>query len=89
MKERRRKMLSNQAKIESLLFISGNEGITLTELSQITGILKPALHEQLDKLADKYKQDRSSSLQLIHAEERYKLVTKPALAELVKKFLVG
>ena len=42
-------MLSNQAKIESLLFISGNEGITLTELSQITGILKPALHEQLDK----------------------------------------
>ena len=50
-------MLSNQAKIESLLFISGNEGITLTELSQITGILKPALHEQLDKLADKYKQD--------------------------------
>lgn len=80
-------MLSNQAKIESLLFISGNEGITLTELSQITGILKPALHEQLDKLADKYKQDRSSSLQLIHAEERYKLVTKPALAELVKKYL--
>ena len=57
-------MLSNQAKIESLLFISGNEGITLTELSQITGILKPALHEQLDKL-----------------------VTKPALAELVKKYL--
>ena len=46
-------MLSNQAKIESLLFISGNEGITLTELSQITGILKPALHEQLDKLASK------------------------------------
>ena len=26
-------------------------------------------------------------MQLIHAEERYKLVTKPALAELVKKYL--
>ena len=46
-------MLSNQAKIESLLFVSGTEGISLSELSQLTGLLKPAIVEQLGKLQAK------------------------------------
>ena len=36
-------VLSNQAKIESLLFVSGSEGISLTEISQLIGLLKPAV----------------------------------------------
>ena len=41
-------MLSNQAKIESLIFVSGNEGITVAELAQLCGIMKPAVLEQLN-----------------------------------------
>ena len=79
-------MLSNQAKIESLLFVSGNEGITARELSQLTGIMKPAVLEQLALIEKKYKQDANTALKLIHAEERYRLVTKKAVTELVKQY---
>ena len=54
-------MLSNQAKIESLLFVSGNEGITARELSQLTGIMKPAVLEQLALIEKKYKQDANTA----------------------------
>ncbi|MEY8662706.1 SMC-Scp complex subunit ScpB [Ligilactobacillus faecis] len=79
-------MLSNQAKIESLLFISGNDGITVREIALLTGIMKPAVLEQLKLLEEKYAKDNNSSLKLIHADERYRLVTKKALATLVRQY---
>lgn len=79
-------MLSNQAKIESLLFVSGTEGISLSELAQLTGLLKPALIEQLNKLQAKYQADKSCSLEIIQANERYRLVTKKGFASLVRRY---
>lgn len=79
-------MLSNQAKIESLLFISGNDGITVREIALLTGIMKPAVLEQLKLLEEKYAKDNNSALKLIHADERYRLVTKKALATLVRQY---
>lgn len=79
-------MLSNQAKIESLLFISGNDGITVREIALLTGIMKPAVLEQLKLLEEKYAKDNNSALKLIHATERYRLVTKKSLATLVRQY---
>ena len=69
-------MLSNKAKIESLLFVSGNEGITLTELSQLSNIMKPAVKEQLELLQKKYAQDSNTCLTILQAGEYYRLGTK-------------
>ncbi|KRN88893.1 SMC-Scp complex subunit ScpB [Ligilactobacillus ceti] len=79
-------MLANQAKIESLIFVSGNEGITVTEIAHLTGLLKPAVLEQLEKLKQKYQSDQSCGLMLLCAEERYRLATKKPLATLVKSY---
>ncbi|KRN86926.1 SMC-Scp complex subunit ScpB [Ligilactobacillus acidipiscis] len=79
-------MLSNQAKIESLIFVSGNEGITVAELAQLCGIMKPAVLEQLNKLQEKYTSDKSCSFQLYQTGDHFKLTTKKAFASLVKNY---
>ena len=46
--------LTNQAQIEGLLFISGDEGITLGDLAKISGFMKPAVLAILQELKKKY-----------------------------------
>lgn len=46
-------MTSNLAKIEALLFVSGDQGITPSELANLTGLAKPAVFAQLDELKKK------------------------------------
>lgn len=79
-------MLSNQAKIESLIFVSGNEGITITELSHLSGLLKPAVKDQIAQLQRKYKNDSSCSFELLQAGESVKMVTKKQFASLIKNY---
>ncbi|MBU5309056.1 SMC-Scp complex subunit ScpB [Ligilactobacillus saerimneri] len=79
-------MLSNKAKIESLLFVSGSEGITLGQLSQLTNMMKPAVKEQLAALEAKYAADPDTSLCLLTAGETYRLATKKSLATVVKEY---
>lgn len=79
-------MLSNQAKIESLIFVSGSEGITITELAHLTGMLKPAINEQLRSLAQKYNQDSTCSFELVQAAEMVKFTTKKAFAPLIREY---
>lgn len=82
-------MLANQAKIESLLFTSGEDGITVTQLAQIIGVLKPAVFAQLAKLKQKYAEDATCSFELKNVEERYYLATKPAFAPLLQQYFAG
>ncbi|WP_338434458.1 SMC-Scp complex subunit ScpB [Ligilactobacillus saerimneri] len=79
-------MLSNKAKIESLLFVSGSEGITLGQLAQLTNMMKPAVKEQLAALEAKYAADPDTSLCLLTAGETYRLATKKSLAIVVKEY---
>lgn len=79
-------MIANQAKIESLLFASGNEGITAIELAQLTGLMKPAVLEQIEKLQDKYQKDTTCSFEIIQTGQAYRLVTKKILAPLLRKY---
>ena len=77
---------SNLAQVEGLLFISGDEGITLGNLAKITGFMKPALREMLAALQAKYAQDQDSALILLQSADTYRLATKQALAPVIKHF---
>ncbi|KRL01233.1 SMC-Scp complex subunit ScpB [Liquorilactobacillus capillatus] len=79
-------MLSNLAKIESLLFASGSTGISLQQLAECTGLMKPAVQEQLLQLQKKYVKDSECSLELLVTEERYRLATKGKYAALLKHY---
>lgn len=79
-------MLSNQAKVESLVFVSGNEGISITELAHLTGLLKPAINEQLELISQKYNSDKTCSFELVQTGETVKFTTKKAFAPLIKSY---
>lgn len=78
--------MNKEQKVEGLLFVAGAEGITLANLAELTDFAKPAVTTILEELAEKYRQDPSSALSLIQTGGTYKLVTKPGLAVLIKKY---
>lgn len=49
--------MENIAQIEGLLFIAGDEGISVADLARITGFMKPAVNELLTRLQEKYQAD--------------------------------
>ncbi|WP_311406963.1 SMC-Scp complex subunit ScpB [Liquorilactobacillus uvarum] len=79
-------MLSNLAKVESLLFVSGSEGISLQQLAECTGMLKPAVKDQLSCLQNKYHNDADCSIEVISTEDRYRIATKKDFAFLLKRY---
>ncbi|MHC9532701.1 SMC-Scp complex subunit ScpB [Dellaglioa sp. L3N] len=78
--------VSHLANIEGLLFVSGDQGISLSEIARLTGLMKSAVKEQLEKLATKYINDVDSGLELIQYNDFYQLVTKKDLANLIKDY---
>jgi len=78
--------MSPLAQIESLLFVSGDEGITVADLAAATGLLRPAILASLERLAQKYAADQDSALELMVNDTTYRLVTKEAAGDLIKRY---
>ncbi len=78
--------MSPLAQIESLLFVSGDEGITVADLAAATGLLRPAILATLERLAQKYAADTDSALELMVNDTTYRLVTKAAAGDVIKHY---
>ncbi|KRM12106.1 SMC-Scp complex subunit ScpB [Paucilactobacillus suebicus] len=78
--------MNNLAQIESLIFISGDEGISLTDLESITGFMRPAIQLMVEKLSKKYQEDDECALVLLESDQTYRLATKKQLAPTVKQY---
>lgn len=74
------------AQIESLLFVSGDEGMTVADLATVTGLLRPAILANLERLAQKYAADEDSALELMVNDTTYRLVTKAAASEVIQRY---
>lgn len=74
------------AQIEALLFVAGEEGLSLRHLARMVNLTPTALQQQLEKLAKKYESDETSSLCLIETAGCYKIVTKEIFADLLRDF---
>lgn len=74
------------AQIEALLFVVGEEGLSLRHLASMVNLTPTALQQQLEKLAKKYESDETSSLCLIETAGCYKIVTKEIFADLLRDF---
>ncbi|AMV62073.1 Segregation and condensation protein B [Pediococcus damnosus] len=79
-------MISNIEKIEALLFVSGEDGLSLSDLSEMTGFMRPAVSTMLEKLAKKYKEDSDSALTLLHFGNNFRLATKPETSDVIKNY---
>jgi len=78
--------MSNRQQIEAILFVAGDEGVSVAELSAVTGFSFSAISQILDDLAEHYAGDDDGSLDLLRTDDRYQLVTKAELAETVRRY---
>lgn len=78
--------MSYLAKLEALLFLAGEEGLSPGQLSELLSLAAPALAQQLEKLKEKYEADEHSALQLLETGKVYRLVTKEEHAPLLRSY---
>lgn len=80
-------LISNIAKIEALLYASGDQGITLRQISQRTALTVAACRQLLEKIVKKYRQDQDSGVKVFVSNDVYRLGTKEELSELVGDYV--
>ena len=74
------------ARLEALLFVAGEDGLSLRPLAELLELTPTALTQQLEKLASRYAKDENSSLWLLETSQTYKLVTKDSFSDLLRDF---
>jgi segregation and condensation protein B len=72
--------------IEGLLFVAGDEGLAVTELSETLEISKDEVVNLIERLRDGYS-DESRGLQVTILANRYKLTTKRSHGEFFQKLI--
>lgn len=78
--------MNNIAVIEALLFVAGNDGLSLEELSKLTNSTFDGVVANIEELALRYKNDETSGLFLIETANTYQIVTKSEYADYIKKY---
>ena len=73
---------------EGLLFVAGDDGITLEEASYILELERSAVRQLLDELKKRL-EDENSGLELLLTASHYKLVTKASLKSYIEKYAVS
>lgn len=75
------------SKIESLLFVIGEDGLTLHQLAQLTDSELTELQEALSELKARYDHDEARGIMLKELAGTYQLISKPANAEVIEKLV--
>lgn len=78
--------MSHLAKIEALLFVAGEEGLSLRQLAEVLDLSASAISQQLEKLRETYEADSQRGLCLLETGQAYRLVTKEAFADLLRVY---
>lgn len=82
----RNETLTNLAQIEGLVFVAGDEGISLGNLATLTGFARPAIQAMIETLTKKYNEDADCSFELLTNDNIFRFATKQALGDLIKRY---
>lgn len=82
----RNETLTNLAQIEGLIFVAGDEGISLGNLATLTGFARPAIQAMIETLTKKYNEDADCSFELLTNDNIFRFATKQALGDLIKRY---
>lgn len=74
--------------LEGLLFVAGDDGISLEEANYILELERSAVRQLLDELKKRL-EDENSGLELLLTASHYKLVTKASLKSYIEKYAVS
>ncbi|WP_219054409.1 SMC-Scp complex subunit ScpB [Lactobacillus sp. Sy-1] len=78
-------MNSNLARVEALIYVTGDTGISVEQISTVLDLTTKEVQSLIQALIFKYQSDAESALQIISYDHRYQLTTKPALNTDLKK----
>lgn len=78
--------MNNIAKIEALLFVAGDEGLSLDVLSALTKISREQVLVALESLINRYENSEDSGLTLIETANAYQIVTKKEYVSYIKEY---
>lgn len=78
--------MSQLAKLEVLLFMAGEDGLTSRQIAEILEWQPTAVAQQIGKLAQKYEEDPASGLSILESSNRYRLVTKKEFADVLRSY---
>ncbi|GKW44784.1 SMC-Scp complex subunit ScpB [Planococcus sp. NCCP-2050] len=79
-------MTTLSSKIEALLFVTGDDGLTMKQLQFLTEAEENEIQESVEELTHKYNKD-DSGIMLKELAGVYQLVTKPEVAETIQKLV--
>jgi len=74
------------SQIEAILFVVGEEGIGLEELSFLLGLSTAKTYEALTALKERYESDKQTALNILEVGNHFILSTKKTFAPLLKKY---
>lgn len=75
-----------QGKIESLLFVVGDEGLTLDELAYLCEDNTGTIYRMIEQMNERYTSETHSSFYIMETGHRFTLVTKKEYAPLLQKY---
>ena len=77
------------AAIEALLFVSGDEGLSLEEMASLLDASTQFTYQLLMQLQQRYIESKTNGLMLLEVGNHYQLATKKEYADLIKKYAVS
>lgn len=77
------------AAIEALLFVSGDEGLSLEEMASLLDTSTQFTYQLLMQLQQRYIESKTNGLMLLEVGNHYQLATKKEYANLIKKYAVS
>ncbi|MBL1224452.1 SMC-Scp complex subunit ScpB [Enterococcus sp. BWR-S5] len=78
--------MTTMSQIEAILFVVGDEGISLEEISYLLELSTAKSYELLKALKERYEQDKQSALNILEVGNQFVLSTKKNFAPLLKKY---
>ncbi|EOI00509.1 segregation and condensation protein B [Enterococcus moraviensis ATCC BAA-383] len=78
--------MTTVSQIEAILFVVGEEGIGLEELSYLLGLSTAKTYESLIALKERYESDKQTALNILEVGNHFILSTKKTFAPLLKKY---
>lgn len=78
--------MNDTAIIEALLFVAGDDGLSLEELAKLTENPLDVVAAKIENITEKYEVDETSGLKIIETANTYQIVTKKEVAEYIKRY---
>lgn len=81
------KTLMLQSRIESLLFVVGDDGLTIKQLSQLLGEQEELILQTMNTLRETYEEDLTRGITVKEIAGVYQLITKSEFADTIQRLV--